>query len=57
MRLWESIHREYKIQDAGGVEMLASACASLDRAEQLHECIDAEDRLSAPKAASATTHC
>jgi hypothetical protein len=44
-KLWESIHREYAIHDAGGVEMLASACASLDRAEQLRECIDAEGPL------------
>jgi hypothetical protein len=30
---------EYQIQDAGGVELLASACAALDRAESLADAI------------------
>ena len=41
MRLW---HRhaasEYDIADIGGREMLAQACAALDRAEELREQID-----------------
>jgi hypothetical protein len=33
--LWGAIQAQYHISDAGGVEMLAQACAALDRAEQL----------------------
>jgi hypothetical protein len=32
-QLWQSVLREYDISDIGGREMLAQACASLDRAE------------------------
>ena len=32
--------REYAIEDAGGIEMLAQACQALDRAEALREEID-----------------
>ena len=39
-RLWRSIHSEYGISDAGGVEMLAQACQSLDRAESCRAEID-----------------
>ena len=31
--LWASIHAAYRIDDAGGIEMLAQACAELDAAE------------------------
>jgi hypothetical protein len=33
--LWRSIQAEYRVADAGGIEMLAQAAAALDRAEQL----------------------
>ena len=36
--LWAAVNQEYQIADAGGVELLAQACAALDRAEQ---CADA----------------
>lgn len=39
-RLWDSIHAEYAIVDAGGVELLLLACEALERAEQLREQID-----------------
>ena len=39
-RLWDQVMREYDIQDAGGLEMLAQACQALDRAEALREEID-----------------
>ena len=32
--------KEYEIADVGGREMLAQACAALDRAEELREQID-----------------
>jgi hypothetical protein len=31
--LWRAITAEYGVEDAGGVEMLAQACAALDMAE------------------------
>jgi len=31
---------EYRIQDRGGIELLAQACQSLDRAEALRDAID-----------------
>ncbi|WP_141935127.1 P27 family phage terminase small subunit [Bradyrhizobium sp. UNPA324] len=33
--LWDKIQSEYRIGDAGGVEVLAQICAAVDRAEQL----------------------
>jgi hypothetical protein len=33
--LWGAIQAEYKVTDAGGIEMLAQACSAADRAEQL----------------------
>src|SRR3954470_9153826 len=32
--LWRSVHAEYGIEDAGGIELLAQACSALDRAEE-----------------------
>ena len=40
--LWRAIMSEYRIEDAGGLEMLAAACQILDRAESLREQIDAD---------------
>ena len=39
-RLWLGTLKEYDIADIGGREMLAQACAALDRAEELREQID-----------------
>ena len=39
-KLWDQVMREYAIEDAGGIEMLAQACQALDRAEALREAID-----------------
>jgi hypothetical protein len=33
--LWDRVTREYRITDAGGVELLTLACEALDRAEAL----------------------
>jgi hypothetical protein len=38
--LWDRIMSEYDIADAGGIELLAQACAGEDLAETLHEEID-----------------
>ena len=34
-KLWDAVQREYGITDRGGIELLAQACAALDRAEGL----------------------
>ena len=39
-KLWDQIMRDYSIEDAGGLEMLAQACQALDRAEALCEEIE-----------------
>jgi hypothetical protein len=39
MKLWRDVHADYPIDDVGGIELLAQACASLDRAEELAACI------------------
>ena len=40
LELWSRVQREYRVTDAGGIEMLASACESCDRAYQLRKQID-----------------
>jgi hypothetical protein len=35
--LWQGVLKEYDIADVGGREMLAQACAMLDRSEELRE--------------------
>lgn len=39
LSLWKRVHDEYDISDAGGIELLAQACAAVDRAEALAECV------------------
>src|SRR6516165_5428795 len=34
-KLWSSVTSEYPVEDIGGIELLAQACAALDRAESL----------------------
>jgi hypothetical protein len=33
--LWNAVMTEYHIEDAGGIELLAQACAAVDRVEAL----------------------
>src|SRR6516225_11106167 len=40
--LWRKVMKEYAVDDAGGVEMLAQICAACDMAARLRERIDAE---------------
>jgi hypothetical protein len=40
LELWSRVQREYRVTDAGGIEMLASACESCDRAYELRKQID-----------------
>jgi hypothetical protein len=43
--LWNSVMAEYDIQDSGGLELLAQACAGLDRAEALRTEIDRDGEV------------
>ena len=40
MALWNAVHAEYRIDDRGGIELLAQACAATDRAEALAACVE-----------------
>jgi hypothetical protein len=40
MMLWQQVRAEYRIDDRGGVELLAQACAACDRAEALAACVE-----------------
>src|SRR5262245_35127464 len=44
-RLWASVHHEYQLQDSGGLELLALAAQSLDRAESCRTRIDRDGEL------------
>ena len=37
--LWTRVTAQYVISDAGGIELLAQACAAIDRIEELDKCI------------------
>ena len=50
LKLWQSVMAEYDVQDTGGREMLAQACASLDRAEALAERIQQDGEVIYTKA-------
>ena len=50
LSLWRSVHTEYGIEDAGGIEMLLLACQSLDRAEELAEHINRDGVVIRSKA-------
>ena len=43
--LWARVTDEYDMSDAAGVEMLTSACQSLDRAELLRAQIDSDGEV------------
>ena len=40
--LWQTLMSEYRIDDAGGREMLAQICAAADRADECAEIISAD---------------
>jgi hypothetical protein len=42
LSVWNSLQAEFHITDAGGIELLAQACAAVDRAEALRARIDGE---------------
>ena len=40
MALWNAVQSEYRIDDVGGIELLAQACAAVDRIEALAAAIE-----------------
>lgn len=48
--LWEAVQAEYAVEDAGGVELLAQACAALDRAEDCRSEIEKDGSVIRSKA-------
>jgi hypothetical protein len=44
-RLWQSVHEQYDIADAGGLETLRQACAAADRAERCRKIIDEQGEM------------
>jgi integrase len=44
--LWDAVQREYGIADRGGIELLAQACAALDRAEAMAAAIATDGPLA-----------
>jgi hypothetical protein len=43
--LWDALQREFRIEDRGGVELLAAACEALDRAQALREAIKRDGEM------------
>lgn len=48
-KLWQSIQQEYRIDDAGGSEMLLQICSTADRAAEYAAIIDAEGPMISTK--------
>jgi hypothetical protein len=45
LSLWNAVQNEYRIDDAGGIELLAQACAAADRVEALAERINTDGEV------------
>jgi hypothetical protein len=45
MALWDAVTREYRIEDAGGIELLCQAAQASDRVEALAEQINADGEI------------
>ena len=45
LSLWNRITSEYRIEDCGGIELLAQACQALDRAETLRSEIERDGEV------------
>jgi hypothetical protein len=45
LALWTAVQSEYRIDDAGGIELLAQACTAQDRVEALAERINADGEV------------
>jgi hypothetical protein len=56
MGLWRSILEQYAIEDAGGRELLHTACSALDRAEALRKQIDEDGEIVTSSKGIARVH-
>src|SRR6516225_9857096 len=54
--LWDRIQGEYRVEDTGGVELLAQACQALDRAEALAAAIARDGEVVHTRAGIPRTH-
>jgi len=54
--LWDAVMREYRIEDRGGIEILAQCCASLDRAQSLAEAIARDGEVVRTRAGAPKSH-
>jgi hypothetical protein len=43
--LWDRVHREYRLEDCGSIEMLAQVCGAVDRIESLRAGIDRDGEI------------
>lgn len=43
--LWDAVTGEYRVEDAGGIELLMQACLASDRVEALAAAIDADGEI------------
>jgi hypothetical protein len=50
LSLWNSVQHAYRIDDVGGIELLAQACAAADRVEALAERINADGEVVSTRA-------
>jgi hypothetical protein len=55
-QLWDRVQSEYRISDCGGIELLAQACAALDRAEGLAAVIAADGNVIHTRTGVPKTH-
>jgi hypothetical protein len=53
---WNRVQSEYAITDSGGIELLAQACAAVDRAEALAEQIAADGEIVHTRAGLPKAH-
>jgi hypothetical protein len=54
--LWDRIQGEYRVEDTGGVELLAQACQALDRAEALAAAIARDGEVIHTRTGVPRTH-
>jgi hypothetical protein len=56
MGLWNRVVGAYRIEDVGGVELLAQACAGEDRAEMLAEAVERDGAVVYSRTGVPKTH-
>ena len=56
MGLWHRVVGVYRIEDVGGIELLAQACAGEDRAEMLAEAIERDGAVVYSRSGVPRTH-